>query len=63
MSPLFQKILVTKQARRKRLRALSYPEKVRIVEKMRAAAAEMKSAAWHPAVLREEPPAYGAKKP
>ena len=63
MSPLMQRTMESKNERRKRLLALPYPEKVRIVEKMRAAAAEMKSAAWHPAVLREEPPAYGARKP
>ena len=62
MSPLMQQTLESKNERRKRLMALSYPEKVRIVEKMRAAAGAMKSAARHIAVLREEPPACGTRK-
>lgn len=37
MSPLLQRILESKEAHRKRLRALSYPEKVRIVKQMRDA--------------------------
>lgn len=39
-----QRTLENKNERRKRLMALPYPEKVRIVEKMRAAAGEVKSA-------------------
>ncbi|MDB6137147.1 MAG: hypothetical protein JWO94_219 [Verrucomicrobiaceae bacterium] len=39
MSPLMQRTLEEKNERRKRLMALPYPEKVRIVEKMREAAA------------------------
>lgn len=65
MSPLMQRTLENKNERRKRLMALPYPEKVRIVEKMRAAAGEI-SAARRGSVLREEPPAYGEqgeKKP
>ena len=42
---------------------LSYPEKVRIVQKMRAAAIAMKAAASQASVLHEEPPAYETKKP
>lgn len=63
MSPLMQQTLESKNERRRRLMALPYPEKVRIVEKMRAAAGEMKSAARHAEVLREEPARYGVKKP
>lgn len=63
MSPLMQKTLDGKNERRQRLMGLSYPEKVRIVQKMRAAAIAMKAAASQASVLREEPPAYEAKKP
>ena len=58
-----QKTLDGKNERRKRLMDLPYPEKVRIVQKMRAAAIEMEAAASHASVLREEPPAYETKKP
>ena len=44
MSPLMQRTLENKNERRKRLMALPYPEKVRIVEQMRAAAREIQSA-------------------
>ncbi len=63
MSPLLQQALEAKAARRKRLMALPYPEKVRIVEQMRAAAREIQSAAEGRLVLREEPPPYGSTKP
>jgi hypothetical protein len=45
MSPLLQQILEEKAARRKRLAALPYPDKVRIVEQMRAAARQIQAAA------------------
>lgn len=61
MSPLLQRTLEEKTLRRKRLMALPYPEKVRIVEKMRAAAREIESAVESSSVVREEPPIYGAK--
>jgi len=44
MSPQMQKLLVQKQARRLRLAALPYPEKVRIVAQMREAALQIKAA-------------------
>jgi len=44
MSPLLQRTLEEKTLRRKRLMALPYPEKVRIVEKMRAAGREIQTA-------------------
>ncbi|OYW71903.1 MAG: hypothetical protein B7Z37_26510 [Verrucomicrobia bacterium 12-59-8] len=59
MSPLFQKTLESKSARRQRLMALPYPEKVRIVEQMRAAALEIRQAESRTHILREEPPPYG----
>ena len=58
MSPLMQKTLESKHARRQRLMALSYPEKVRIVEQMRAAAREIRQAEENSPVLREEAPRY-----
>ena len=45
MSPLLQRTLEAKADRRKRLAALPYPEKVRIVEQMRAATREIRAAA------------------
>jgi len=63
MSPLLQRTLEEKTLRRKRLMPLPFPEKVRIVEKMRAAAREIRAAAENRLVLREEPPAYGSDKP
>jgi len=63
MSPLLQRTLEEKTRRRQRLMALSYPEKVRIVEKMRAAVREIHAAAENPLVLYEEPPACGSRKP
>ena len=39
-----QRTLLEKEERRKRLMALPYPEKVRIVEQMRAGLREIKSA-------------------
>jgi len=60
MSPLLQQTLDSKSARRRQLMALPYPEKVRIVEQMRAAAREIKSVEWR---LREEPAPYEVKKP
>ena len=45
MSLAMQKTLEAKIARRQRLQALSYPEKVRIVEQMQRAAKEVKAAA------------------
>ena len=60
MSPLLQHTLESKVARRRQLMALPYPEKVRIVEQMRASALEIKSVEWR---KREEPPHYGVKKP
>jgi hypothetical protein len=56
MSPLLQRTLEEKTLSRTRLMALPFPEKVRIVKKMRAAAENR-------LVLREEPPAYGSSKP
>ena len=61
MSPLLQRTLEEKTLRRKRLMALPYPEKVRIVEKMRAAAREIEFAVKSSSILREEPPTYGGK--
>ncbi len=63
MSPLFQKTLESKAARRQRLMALPYPEKVRIVEQMRAAAREIRQAENSTLILREEPPPYGGGNP
>lgn len=64
MSPLMQRSLESKNDRRKRLMALPYPEKVRIVEQMRAASVEIKEAqATSATVVCEEPPAYGKKQP
>ena len=63
MSPLLQQILEAKASRRKRLMALPFPEKVRIVEQLRAAAREIRFAAENRLVLREESAAYGNKKP
>lgn len=62
MSPLMQRMLESKDARRKRLMALPWPEKVRIVEQMRAAAREIQSAEGSALILREDPPPYGGKK-
>ncbi|MCF7790122.1 MAG: hypothetical protein K9N47_28650 [Prosthecobacter sp.] len=62
MSPLFQKTLESKAARRQRLMALPYPEKVRIVEQMRAAALEIRQAENSTLILREEPSPYGGGK-
>lgn len=45
MSPLTQRTLESKNERRKRLMALPYPEKVRIVEQMRLAAGEVRAKA------------------
>ena len=45
MTPLMREILEKKSLRRSRLMALSYPEKVRIVEQMRDAALRIKAAA------------------
>lgn len=57
-----QRTLESKSARRQRLMALPYPEKVRIVEQMRAAAREIRQAEISTFVLREEPPPYGGTK-
>lgn len=62
MSPLMQQTLEQKTLRRKRLMALTYPEKVRIVQELRSAALEIRSAVKNRLVLREEPPAYESKK-
>ena len=62
MSPLMQRTLESKDARRKRLMALPWPEKVRIVEQMRAAAREIRSAEGSILIVREDPPRYGGKK-
>lgn len=56
MSPLMQRTLESKNERRKRLMALPYPEKVRIVEQMRAAVREIQSAEGSALLLREDPP-------
>jgi hypothetical protein len=63
MSPLMQQTLENKKDRRRRLMALPYPEKVRIVEQMRSAAAEIRNQgpARDP-VLREEPTASRANE-
>ena len=58
-----QRTLESKDARRRRLMALPWPEKVRIVEQMRAAALEIQSAEGSTMILREDPPPYGKKKP
>jgi hypothetical protein len=63
MSPLLQRTLEAKTLRRKRLRVMPYPEKVRIVEKMQAAVCEIRAAAENRLVMREEPTAYGSSKP
>jgi len=63
MSPLMQASLESKSERRKRLMALPYPEKVRMVEQMRAAAREIKLAAGNSLILREDAAIYGGKKP
>lgn len=44
MSPLMERTLEAKALRRKRLMALSYPEKVRIVEQMRAGLRQIRAA-------------------
>ena len=62
MTPLMQRTLEQKNERRKRLMALPYPEKVRIVEQMRAAAREIQSAKENSLLLREEAPPYRAGK-
>ena len=59
MSPLMQQTLESKNERRKRLMALSYPEKVRIVENMRAAAREIQCAQGSERTLRETSPLFG----
>ena len=59
MSPLMQQTLESKTARRQRLMALPYPEKVRIVERMWVAAREIRQAEVSSLILREEPPSYG----
>jgi hypothetical protein len=56
MSPLMQRTLEEKAARRARLMALPYPEKVRIVEQMRTSFRQIKSV-----MLREEPASYRAR--
>ena len=45
MSPLMREVLAQKQARRARLAALPYPEKVRIVAQLRDAALRIKASA------------------
>lgn len=45
MTPLMNRILAAKAERRRRLMALPYPEKVRLVEQMRAASRAMHEAA------------------
>ena len=57
-----QRTMESKDARRKRLMALPWPEKVRIVEQMRAAAREIQSAEGTTMILREAPPPYGGKQ-
>ena len=61
MSPLLKRILEEKALRRRRLMALPYPEKVRIVEQMRAASREIEFAVEGGSIVREEPSIYGAK--
>jgi len=61
MSPLMQRALESKNERRKRLMALSYPEKVRIVEQLRATAREIQSVRESARMLREDPSAYRTK--
>jgi hypothetical protein len=56
MSPLMQRTLESKIARRKRLMALPYPEKVRIVEQMRAAAGEIRLKGWIQQSDKNAPP-------
>lgn len=55
MSPLMQQALESKTERRRRLMALPYPEKVRIVEKLQAAAREIQSAQGKILTPREDP--------
>ncbi len=45
MTPLMRETLEKKRLRREKLMALSYPEKVRIVEQMRDAALRIKAVA------------------
>ena len=45
MSPVMQQIVEAKAERRRHLMALPYPEKVRLVERMRAAAQSIHTAA------------------
>ena len=51
MSPLTRQILKQKQERRHALAQLSYPEKVRIVEKLRGAAKKIGQVARHQGLL------------
>ena len=60
MSPLLQQTLEQKELRRKRLMALSYPEKVRIVEQMRKSLPKRNST--QQPTLREEPSSFGQDK-
>lgn len=75
MSALMQRTLARKSERRKRLMALPYPEKVRIVEQMRAAVGPMHStnvtrggmpvkavSGTEGLVLCEKPTTYGTKQ-
>lgn len=62
MSPLMQQTLEQKALRRKRLMELSYPEKVRIVQELRAATLQIQSVTEKQWVLKEVVPAYGNKK-
>jgi hypothetical protein len=64
MTPLMQRILESKNERRKRLMALPYPEKVRIVEQMRAASGKIRATgSIQQVIMREQPQEYDAKKP
>lgn len=52
MSPAMQQTLEQKRARRAQLMALPYPEKVRIVARMRTAARQIKAAVTADAARR-----------
>lgn len=52
MTPLMKQIVDAKDERRRRLMALPFPEKVRLVERMRAAARGIQNAARRDAVKK-----------
>lgn len=56
MSPLTARILEQKRQRRQALAALPFPEKVRIVEKLREASLQIASVARQQGLSKPEPP-------